>query len=152
MTKLSEIIKSTVEIPLSTAVILNIMCTKNMITERFEMAFKETEITEKQYNVLRILRGQKGVPCSLQVIQERMIHKNSNTGRIIDKLILKNLVKRCVCSTNRRKVEISITEKGLDILEEMAPELDNINNATVKHLTTAEMETLNILLEKLRKQ
>jgi DNA-binding MarR family transcriptional regulator len=99
---------------------------------------------------LRILRGQKGKPANMSVIQERMIAKNSNTTRLIDKLLLKEMVTRKECPDNRRKIEILITQKGLDILEELDPLVVRHENDFAKKLTPKELELLNELLEKYR--
>jgi DNA-binding MarR family transcriptional regulator len=112
--------------------------------------FKTFKITAPQYNVLRILRGQKLKPINLSLIQDRMVHKSSNAGRLVDKLVLKNLVERNICKSNRRKVEILITSKGLDLLELIEPKLINLENKNLNALSDNEVSTLNLLLEKLR--
>jgi len=150
MNKLSEILKSNASLPLAKQVVLNILCTNNYISEKYTLFFKKFEITGPQYNVLRILRGQKGVPANLSTIQERMVHKNSNAGRLIDKLLTKELVERCVCAKNRRKIEISITKQGLAKLNEIDPEMDSLEKEGLKNLSVEEAVTLNKLLEKLR--
>jgi len=99
---------------------------------------------------LRILRGQKGNPANMCVIQERMIAKNSNTTRLIDKLLLKDFVTREVCPDNRRKIEVQITPKGLELLLELDPKVIEHEKLFSKNLTTEELIQLNILLEKYR--
>ena len=74
---------------------------------------KPYDLSGEQYNVLRILRGQKGCPANMCIIQERMLAKNSNTTRLIDKLLLKDFVTREVCPDNRRKIEVLITTKRI---------------------------------------
>jgi len=150
MNKLSDILKSNASLPLAKEVILNVLCTNNYISEKYTLFFKKFEITGPQYNVLRILRGQKGVPANLSTIQERMVHKNSNAGRLVDKLMTKELVERCVCVKNRRKIEISITKKGLTKLNEIDPEMDILEKEGLKNLSVEEAVSLNELLEKLR--
>jgi len=150
MSKLSEILISSATLPLAKEVLLNVLCTNNYISEKYTGFFKEFEITGPQYNVLRILRGQKGVPANLSTIQERMVHKNSNAGRLIDKLLTKDLVNRCICKNNRRKIEVTITSKGLEKLSEINPKLDLLEKNNLKNLTDEEAITLNSLLEKLR--
>jgi DNA-binding MarR family transcriptional regulator len=86
------------------------------------------------------------------MIQERMIAKTSNTTRLVDKLLLKELVTREVCSQNRRKMEISITEKGQKLLEVLDPIVIEYEVTFAKNLTSKELETLNNLLEKFRTQ
>ena len=117
--KIEEILKSTVPMDNSKKIILNIMYTQNVLAEHFNEILKPYEISSEQYNVLRILRGQKGNPANMCVIQERMLAKTSNTTRLVDKLLLKNFVTRKVCSDNRRKIEVLITEEGLQVLEEL---------------------------------
>jgi DNA-binding MarR family transcriptional regulator len=84
------------------------------------------------------------------LIQERMLAKTSNTTRLVDKLLLKELVTRKVCKENRRKIEVLITEKGLDILKELDPKVDNYEQNIVANLSSSELEQLNDLLEKIR--
>jgi DNA-binding MarR family transcriptional regulator len=79
-----------------------------------------------------------------------MISKTSNTTRLVDKLLLKELVTREVCSENRRKIEVVITKKGLNLLLELDPKVINSQNSFSDNLTEEELETLNILLEKYR--
>lgn len=143
-------IRSTVPLHISKKVILNLNFTRNMIADKFQEILKPFDLSSEQYNVLRILRGQKGIAVNMSDIQERMLTKNSNTTRLIDKLITKEMVVRNVCPENRRKMEITITEKGLDILTQLDPIVENHDKIITKNLTTEELETLNKLLEKLR--
>ena len=129
--------------------VINIAYTSRVI-EMATSVFKDFNLTNQQYNVLRILRGQKGKPANLSTLQERMIDRNSNTTRLVDKLIQKKLVTRKVCPENRRKIEILITEKGLSVLKELDPIITEANQKAVKNLNTEELETLNNLLDKLR--
>jgi DNA-binding MarR family transcriptional regulator len=113
---------------------------------------KPYEISGEQYNVLRILRGQKGSPANMCVIQERMLARTSNTTRLVDKLLLKDLVTRKVCPENRRKIEVSITQKGLAVLTDLDPKVEAHENYFAKNLNNEELEQLNTLLEKFRNQ
>ncbi|MBF6642394.1 MarR family transcriptional regulator [Flavobacterium sp. J49] len=149
--RIEEIIKSTVAIDDSKKVILNIMYTQNVISDKFNEILKPYDLSGEQYNVLRILRGQKGNPANMCVIQERMIAKNSNTTRLIDKLLLKDFVTREVCPDNRRKIEVLITQKGLDVLTELDPKVDQHEKIFAANLSQTELEQLNVLLEKYRK-
>lgn len=147
---IEEEIKSTIKLSITKKVILNLTVTKNYIGDRFNEILKPYGISSEQYNVLRILRGQKGNPLNMQDIQERMVTKNSNTTRLIDKLLLKNMVIRNTCPNNRRKIEIIITENGLNILSELDAIIDKFDLIFTEKLTNEELETLNILLEKIR--
>lgn len=148
--KIEDVIKSTVTIDDSKKVILNIIYTQSVIGEKFAEVLKPYDLSSEQYNVLRILRGQKGNPANMCVIQERMIAKNSNTTRLIDKLLLKELVTREVCPDNRRKIEVQITPKGLELLLELDPKVVEHEELFANNLTKEELSKLNHLLEKFR--
>jgi len=148
--RIEEIIKSNVAIDDAKKIVLNIMVTQNVLSEKFNEVLKPYDLSGEQYNVLRILRGQKGNPANMCVIQERMIAKNSNTTRLIDKLLLKNLVTREVCPENRRKIEVLITEKGLELLEELDPKVLENEKLFAANLNQKELVELNTLLEKYR--
>lgn len=148
--KIEEEIKSTVELSLAKKVLLNLSFTRNIVSDKFLETLKPYDLSGEQYNVLRILRGQKGKPANMSIIQERMISKNSNTTRLVDKLLLKELVVRNICPTNKRKMEITITDKGLKVLEELDPAVIEHENCFANNLTTEELEQLNYLLEKYR--
>ena len=150
--KIEEILKSTVTLDNSKKIILNVMYTQNVITENFNELLKPFEISQEQFNVLRILRGQKGNPANMCMIQERMLAKTSNTTRLVDKLLLKELVTRKVCPENRRKIEVKITTKGLEMLEELDPKVIAHEQYFAKNLTVEEADQLSILLEKYRNQ
>lgn len=148
--KIEEIIKSTKALPLEKRTLLNILYTQSVASEKFTEVLKPYDLSGEQYNVLRILRGQNGKPANMCVIQERMLAKTSNTTRLVDKLLLKDLVTREVCSENRRKMEITITQKGLDVLSELDPKVDAHEQKFAGNLSAEELEQLNTLLEKFR--
>lgn len=148
--KIEEIIKSDQLLPVEKRTVLNIMYTHQIVAEKFNELLKKHDISTEQFNVLRILRGQKGKPANMSLIQERMIAKTSNTTRLVDKLLLKNLVYREVCEHNRRKMEVTITQKGLDLLAILDPEVVKHEQAFAANLSAEELEQLNLLLEKFR--
>lgn len=148
--KIEEELKSTINYKKATRVVLNVMYTQNVLQESFNEIIKPYDISGEQYNVLRILRGQKGNPANMCLIQERMIAKTSNTTRLVDKLLLKDYVTRNVCSDNRRKIEVQITAKGRDLLTELDPKVQTHEENFSKNLSEAELENLNYLLEKYR--
>jgi DNA-binding MarR family transcriptional regulator len=147
---IEDTIKSIHRLGITTKTIINLMYTTRIIEEAITVVLKHFDITIQQYNVLRILRGQKGNPANLSTIQERMIDRSSNTTRLVDKLMNKEWVERQVCDHNRRKVEIFITKKGLEILEELDPIIDDNNNKLVSNLSSGQLEGLNDLLDLLR--
>ena len=136
--------------PIGKKTLLNITYTQNILSESFNELLKPYDLSPEQFNVLRILRGQKGKPANMCVIQERMIAKTRNTTRLVDKLLLKDLVIREVCTANRRKMDITITEKGLALLKELDPKVEAHENSYAANLGTDELHLLNNLLEKYR--
>ncbi|TDE42115.1 MarR family transcriptional regulator [Flavobacterium rhamnosiphilum] len=150
--KIEDVLKSTIAYDNSKRIILNVLYTQNVITDNFNEILKPYELSGEQYNVLRILRGQKGNPANMCVIQERMLAKTSNTTRLVDKLLLKKFVTRNVCPENRRKIEVLITQKGLDVLKELDPKVMEHEQFFSKNLDSEELEQLNQLLEKYRNQ
>jgi DNA-binding MarR family transcriptional regulator len=148
--KIEEVVKSTTEYPIEKKTVLNIMYTQNVLAETFNEVLKPYDLSPEQFNVLRILRGQKGKPINMGDIQERMIAKTSNTTRLVDKLLLKDLVTREICSSNRRKMEILITKKGLEVLEKLDPSIVEHESRYAANLSKEELEQLNLLLEKFR--
>ncbi|MFT4984232.1 MAG: DNA-binding MarR family transcriptional regulator [Flavobacterium sp.] len=144
--------KTTTILNNSKRIILNVLYAQNVINEKFNEVLRPYDLSGEQFNVLRILRGQKGNPANMSVIQERMIAKTSNTTRLVDKLLLKKFVTRKVCLENRRKIEVLITQKGLLVLEELEPKVVEHEQHFSKNLNTEELEQLNRLLEKYRNQ
>ena len=148
--KIEDVVKSTIPLNSAKKVILNFMYTQNVIGDKLHEILKPYEISREQYNVLRILRGQKGKPANMCIIQERMLSRNSNTTRLIDKLLLKHYVTRKVCPDNRRKIEVLITQKGVDMLAELDPMVLEHEQLFANNLTLDELEQLNTLVEKYR--
>ena len=148
--KIEELIKSTKPLDIEKSVVLNILFTQNCIADKFNEILKPYELSSEQYNVLRILRGQNGKAVNMCLLQERMIARTSNTTRLVDKLLLKSLVTREICPSNRRKMEIEITQKGLNVLTELEPKVRNQEVSLAQNITNEELITLNNLLEKYR--
>lgn len=135
---------------LSKKAVLNLTYTQNFLAEKTVALLKPFDLSTEQFNVLRILRGQKGKLANMNLIQERMIARTSNTTRLVDKLLSKGLVTRNVCPGNRRKMEVGITQKGLDLLLEIDPVIHAYEESFTKNLTLDELEQLNSLLNKIR--
>lgn len=146
-----EIIKAQKPISIAKKTLLNLTITNQIITENFNEILKPYELSNEQFNVLRILRGQDKHILNMQSIQERMLAKTSNTTRLVDKLLLKKLVTRNVCPSNRRKIEIKLTSKGCDILQELDPKIESYDTAFSQKLNHEDLQQLNELLDKLRK-
>lgn len=130
--------------------IINVIFTSNFLSEEISAVLKPFDLSLQQFNVLRILKGRKDKPANLSFIQDRMISRMSNTSRLVDKLIQKELVKRQICENNRRKVEIFITAKGKGMLEQVNKLVDEKEFEITESLTAEQLQTLNRLLNDLR--
>jgi DNA-binding MarR family transcriptional regulator len=128
--------------------VVNLIFTYNWITEKTKQFFEKGDITSQQYNILRILRG-AGKPLSTLQIRQRMLDKMSDTSRIVDRLVKKELVQKVICKTDRRLVDVTITDSGLQLLDK----LDSYNeqmDAMLESLSEEEAKMLNNLLDKIR--
>ncbi len=143
-----EQLKTDKAIPLETRTIIHFMLVNNTINEQIAQTLKPFDVSLQQFNVLRILRGQQGKPANLSTLNERMVTKMSNTTRLVDKLLAKGYVKRVVCSSNRRKVEITIIEEGNKILKKMDVAMKNTEASILKNFSREELEKLNNLFNK----
>ena len=130
--------------------IINLIYTYNWTTERLKHIFDKEDITPQQFNILRILRG-SDKPLSTLQIRERMLDKMSDTSRIVDRLVLKGLVKKTTCDSDKRLVDVIISDKGKKLLMKLdvfEPEIEKI----VKSLSVEEATIFNNLLDKIRQQ
>ncbi len=128
--------------------IINLIYTFNWVNEKINKRFEPFDITQQQFNILRILRG-AGQPLSTLQIRQRMLDKMSDTSRIVDRLVKKGLVKKSICREDRRLVDVLLTDKGKKLLlsmDGMNEELDSI----FKYLSEGEARQLNTLLDKIR--
>lgn len=130
-------------------VVLNLLFTGNWLSAIHKKFFDKYDLSMEQYNVLRILRGQHPLPCSIQTINERMLDKMSNVSRLVEKLRIKALIKRTTAKNDRRQVDVSISEKGLVLLNNIDSDIKNLQER-FKILTEAEAKSLNLLLDKMR--
>ena len=127
---------------------INIIYTANWLNEKMGQILATEDITQQQYNILRILRGSE-CPLSTLKIRERMLDKMSDTSRIVDRLIAKGLVEKTACLKDKRLVDITISKKGVVLVDK----LDQFNNqidAVLKGVDEKEAQTINQLLDKIR--
>ncbi len=143
-----EIIKTEKTIPLESRTLIHLSLVEHKINEVISNALKPYEVSLQQFNVLRILRGQKDKPANLSTLNERMVTKMSNTTRLVDKLIAKGYVDRVTCESNRRKVEINITAEGKEALLDMDKAMKQSEMSVVKNFTQEDLKLLNKLLDK----
>lgn len=144
-----KIIKVTKPLRIESRTVLHIILVRQKISENVANALKPFDVTMPQFNVLRILKGQNGNAANLSTLNERMVSKMSNTTRLVDKLIAKGYVKRNICESNRRKIELFITNKGQKDLKKMSAAMAQTEEEMVKNLSISEMKELNKLLHKL---
>jgi DNA-binding MarR family transcriptional regulator len=128
--------------------IINLIYTFNWVNEKINRHFEPFDITQQQFNILRILRG-AGQPLSTLQIRQRMLDKMSDTSRIVDRLVKKGMVKKSTCKEDRRLVDILLTDKGKKLLQTM----DGLNEemeSIFKYLSEEDARLLNLLLDKIR--
>jgi MarR family transcriptional regulator, 2-MHQ and catechol-resistance regulon repressor len=128
---------------------LNIIFTSGWINEKIKNALLPEDITPQQYNILRILRGSSPQPLSTLQIRERMLDRMSDTSRIVDRLVAKQLVKKTICAKDRRLVDVVITEKGQNLLKKLDSQMNHMDDI-LSNLNEKEAQGLSNLLDKLR--
>lgn len=128
---------------------INLMYTYNWLTTRHKRFLAEHEITPQQYNVLRILRGQYPDSISTSAIRERMLDRSSDASRIVERIHRQGLVEKKVCATDKRLVDVKISDKGLKLLEKLDQHTEQMDKI-VGNLTKDEAAELNRLLDKIR--
>jgi DNA-binding MarR family transcriptional regulator len=128
---------------------INLVYTSGYLEQAQAALFKPFGITLPQYNILRILRGQHPKPATISLLIERMLDKTSNASRIVDRLEAKELVTRKQCPSDRRTVDVLITDKGLELLRQMDG-LEGGKGTGITNLTEQEAVQLNALLDKIR--
>lgn len=132
--------------------LVNLLFSADWVSHQIKEVLDNFGLTHVQYNVLRILKGAKGKPMTAGAIKEVLLFRSTDLTRLIDRLEKKQLVKRGICQENRRKVDISISEEGLALLNRVSPAIRAGTSAYFsKNLSEKEAETFNVLLDKLRK-
>ena len=129
-------------------VIVNILFTGGWMQEQVRAFLEQADITHQQYNILRMLRG-SNTPMTTMQIRERMLDKMSDTSRIVDRLILKELVTKSINKHDKRLVDVSITKKGRAVLEKLDEQNEKLD-AITHRLTEEEAKMLNNLLDIMR--
>jgi len=128
--------------------LLNLLFTSNWINNKQQDFFKPFGITPQQFNILRILKGQHPKGISATEIKSRMLDKNSDVSRLLDRLVSKNLVLKKTCHNDKRASDIFITSDGVLLLERLAIAQREIDR--VLALSADEAQLLSNLLDKAR--
>jgi DNA-binding MarR family transcriptional regulator len=127
---------------------INLIYTFNWMNERIKTMLDQYDITPQQFNILRILRG-AGMPISTLQIRQRMLDKMSDTSRIVDRLLKKELVQKVVCEDDRRLVDVTISKNGMQLLDRIDAHQDDMDSV-FKNLNEEQAITLNKLLDTIR--
>lgn len=128
---------------------VNLIFTHNWFSHRLKSFLKPYSITPQQYNVLRILRGQHPKPISTCTIRTRMLDRMSDASRIVDRLTLKGFVQKQTCASDKRLVDVMITEKGLNTLSKI-DEHTALLEVPSNHLSEEEAKQMNDFFDKMR--
>jgi DNA-binding MarR family transcriptional regulator len=131
--------------------VLNLLYTFNWIETPMKALISEQKITLPQYNILRILKGSFPKPLSPQDIKAVMLHKKSDLTRMLDRLVSKNLIDRKICPSNRRKMDITIRQEGIELLNTLNPKIRAATDDRIAdNLSEKEAKIANDLIDKLR--
>ena len=130
--------------------LVNISFTHSYLTGLINSSLKEYNVSVQQFNVLRILKGQHPKPVCINDIGDRMIDKMSNASRLVEKLRLKGYIERTKCSFDKRQVDVNITEEGIKLLDKLNVAIAQLI-AALNHVSPEEYQTVNTILDKIRK-
>ncbi|MEM7549147.1 MAG: MarR family transcriptional regulator [Bacteroidota bacterium] len=108
------------------------------------------DITQQQFNILRILRGVHPKALSTLQLRDKMIINKSDTSRLVERLQSKNLVKKKPCKKDKRLVDVSITRSGLELLDQIDEDIFKLDH--ILNIDERQARSMNRLLNKMRKE
>ncbi|MEQ8425951.1 MAG: MarR family transcriptional regulator [Cyclobacteriaceae bacterium] len=149
MTKIKEEIKQTSFRNQYQEAAINIIYTSGWLANRHKDFFAQFGITAQQYNILSILRGQMPNKISGSEIKSRMMDKNSDVSRLLDRLILKDLIVKRKCPDDKRAADIEISTEGLELLKAIDAKTEGLDRI-LSGVTENEAKQLSALLDKVR--
>ncbi len=129
---------------------LNLTYTANRLSAEMDDILAPYALTTQQFNILRILRGQGAGSASICSIRERLVDNKADVSRLVDRLLKKKLISRDICPDDRRRVDVRITDQGLQLLAAIDRKEAEID-ALLGHLSTEDAQHLNLLLDKIGK-
>lgn len=129
--------------------LVNIHFTATYLANQRAVVLKELGLSYQQYNVLRVLKEKYPEAVTIKYLITCMMDKNSNASRLVDKLVLKNLVLREANEQDRRQMDVKLSDTGLGLLNEATPLVDALSDQVV--FSDEEANQLSDLLDKLRK-
>jgi DNA-binding MarR family transcriptional regulator len=128
--------------------VINLLYTSSWLQSKHQVFFKSFNITAQQFNILRILRGQLPASTSATEIKSRMLDKNSDVSRLLDRLVAKHLITRRVCEKDKRSADVSLTDAGINLLREIDKRQTQLDAFLL--LTEEEAYQLSEMLDKSR--
>jgi DNA-binding MarR family transcriptional regulator len=128
---------------------LNLIFTSNWLENKHRDYFKEYGLTNQQFNILRILKGQHPSKISGTEIKSRMLDKNSDVSRLLDRMILKKLVVKSQCPNDKRSADVGISDLGISLLQKIDRTVFNFAGS-LEQLTEDEANQLSYLLDRCR--
>jgi DNA-binding MarR family transcriptional regulator len=129
--------------------LVNIIYTYQYTGQQIRDLLEPYDITQQQYNVLRILKGQYPSPCTINLIKSKILDKMCDVSRIVDRLMYKGYIEKTINNYDKRAVDIVLAEKGLALLKKVAREVD-FSMVIAPKLSAEEVDQLNYLLSKVR--
>lgn len=132
--------------------VIDIIHTANWLDERISKVLKDFGITHPQFNILKNIQAAQPQPLSVKEIKDTIMFTNSDVTRLVDRLVKKELLCRDTCPDNRRKMDVRITEKGVDMLDQILPELrKTLSNFFEKEVTVEDSLRTSDILRQIRK-
>ena len=133
------------------AAFLDLMRTSDLLSRRLVPVLKSEDLSSTQYNVLRILRGApEGLPCG--EIASRMITRDPDVTRLLDRLEKRGLISRCRETQDRRTVMARISPEGLKLLARLDEPVQAAHRKLLGHLGRERLQALTELLSAARSQ
>jgi DNA-binding MarR family transcriptional regulator len=148
--KIEEAIKQSRFDDSYTKAVINLQYTANWLRDEQVRLLKPYDILPQHFNALRIIKGRHPEPVSPGEIKEVLIDKANDLTRLLDKLEKKGLIRRRLCPSNHRKMDVNLTAKGIKLLEDTGKALMVPTRALKEQLTDKEAATLSRLLDKMR--
>lgn len=129
--------------------VINLLYTTNWLLAKQKDIFKSYNVTLQQFNIMRILRGQHPKTISATEIKARMLDKNSDVSRLLDRMIAKGLVTKKTSISDKRAADVNLTPEGLQLLAEMDKVQQKLDN--ILALNESDALLLSDLLDKARR-
>ncbi|MFT4603317.1 MAG: DNA-binding MarR family transcriptional regulator [Rhodothermales bacterium] len=148
--RLEELIKQERIVDVSQRAMFDIMVTNSWITSILAGTMGAYGLTPAQYNVLRILRGADPARMTCSDIGGRLLDRTPDVTRLLNRLEAAGHIERARSLSDRRVVEVGITDTGKTLLEQMDPEVSQMQTRVARHLDGEELLALSSLLERLR--